>query len=216
MANLPVQSLEAQASEIEQLFNAHPDIEQQLAGPEDQDELEEAERWIAQLAEDAHEAAINTASSDIENELVGSINLDNDRRPLENVDLIPIGLSEYVATHQKNLDEARGPEERQQMAAQVLTGYLDPTMTQQYHISPPAEGQIASRDMAFSLDIDSVMASFQATDSWPFIMEAEVQLYAVGPFDRRQIGTSKFRIDPSDEQGANTPNWAYRVRLFHN
>lgn len=214
MAELPVQSLEAQASEIEQLFKAHPDIGLELDGPEDQDELDDAERWIAQLAEEAHEAAINTASSDIEHELAGSMDLDNDWRPPEEVELIPIELSEYVATHQENLDEASGLEEKQQVAAQILTGYLDPTMTQQYQINPPVEGQITSRDIAFSLDIDSVMASFQATDSWPFTMEAEVQLYAVGPFERRQIGTSKFRIDPSDEQGVNRLNWASRVRLL--
>jgi len=212
MANLPVQCLEAQAVEIRQMFGANPETQNKLE-PEDQEELEEAELWAAQLAAEAGEAAINAASSEIDLELTASLELDNDGGVPDEVDFVEIELLDYIKNSQELLDQAGTVEEKQTAAAEVLTGYFDSTMKTQYQLLPPGESRISAQDMAFSIDIDSVMASFQAIDPWPFELQAEVQLYAVGPFERRQIGTSKFRIDPSDQPGENNLNWGYRVSL---
>lgn len=193
-----------------------PSHQEDIADQEDvieQDGLEDAVNWAETQATLLQDAAIQRYEADIEDELTESLKLDPDEA-MQDLDAImfePISPLQYVTQYEDELDRANLSAYRQSIAGQILTGYTDPSRNTQHKICSFPEGEVEPADLIYSIDIDSVMATFQATDPWPFRPIHDVQIYPVGPYDRRHIGTSKFRMDPSDIPGSNQLDWERRV-----
>lgn len=176
-----------------------------------QDELDDVAHWAETEAALAHDRAIRLHEGDIEDELEESLQLDAEVQDPDEVMYEPISLGAYVLSYTEKLRQADLPANRQAVAAQILTGFTNASRDTLHKIGSFQEGEVAPRDLVYSIDIDSEMATFHATDPWPFRPTPDVQIYVVGPYDRRQVGTSKFRIDPSDRQEDNRLDWGLRV-----
>jgi hypothetical protein len=172
-----------------------------------QDALNQAE----QDAEAAAQAAIIAAEEDLEEELQAALRLDDTVQDSSEANKMPIGLLGYVNHQEEAFHRCNDQREEEAVAAQVLTGYIDSTREAMHAITGPPDREVSANELVFSVDIDSYWATFQAVDAWPFREQQEVQIYVVGPFHRRFIGTSKFRIDPSDQMGSNKLEWNERV-----
>jgi hypothetical protein len=180
----------------------------------DPESVEEATFFAERDASDAQTAALQRAASEIEEEYEHSLNLNDEVPNPEEIAIQPIGLNQYVELYEGALQRASSLREKQGVAAQILTGYVSESRNAQHQIRSFRGGTLLPLDLTYSIDIDSVMATFQATDPWPFQPRDDIQIWPVGPFDRRQVGTSKFRIDPSDRPGSEELRWGLRVSFF--
>jgi hypothetical protein len=197
-------------------------IDQEMADPEiatnqittvevepDEEDLAAAAHDADIEAETAAELAVRDASTQLDDELQDDINLGDDIIP-EEVIYTPIPIDEYVTKYETLLAQRGNTQEhRQTIAASILSGYADATRRRQDKLVVENDTELRLSHFVCSVDVDSVWATFQADDPFPFGMEEEFQIYPVGPFHMRQVGTSKFRVDPS-EQGNNN-NWSARV-----
>jgi hypothetical protein len=160
-------------------------------------------------AENAAHLAIREASTQLDDELQDDINLGDDLIPNE-VIYEDVSIDDYVTRYETLLAHPENTQEhRQAIAASILSGYADATRQIQDRLIVENDTQLRLSDLVASVDVDSVWATFQAGDPFPFGMEEEFQIYPVGPFHMRQIGTSKFRIDPAER--GNNNNWSARV-----
>jgi hypothetical protein len=199
---------EAEPTE-EQIQDAHMQTEEDAEPTEEQ--IQEAHIQVEEYAEAATQAAIIAAEEDLEEELQAGLRLDDTVQDSSETSKILIGLLGYVNQYDDEFGRCRDQRKEESIAAKVLTGYIDSTRETMHAISRPPEDEVSASELVFSVDIDSYWATFQAVDGWPFIGQQEVQVYAVGPFHRRFIGTSKFRIDPSDQMGSKNWDWKERV-----
>jgi hypothetical protein len=189
----------------------NPELDTEMEINPSPETVEEATFFAERDASDAHMAALERTASDIEEELQHSLNLNDELPAPGEISQKPITLTQYTVLYEQGLYRASNLREKQGVAAQILTGYVSESRNSQHYIRSFTEGTILPSDLIYSIDIDSVMASFQATDPWPFLPRDDIQVYVVGPFDKRQIGTSKFRIDPSDQPRSNEQRWEHRV-----
>jgi hypothetical protein len=189
-----------------------PRRQQQGNQPLTEEQQREACEFAEEQAAQAQADGVREASEDIEDELRESVSVDADEpEPAISIPLEPISLSHYTRFYQGKLTREVEPARRRGVAAELLSGYTDSTKTKQYGIKAFPQGYVTPQDCQYTIDVDSIMASFQPTDPFPFRQTANVQLYPIGRFDRRVVGTSKFTICPSDEQGVNNLSWNDRV-----
>jgi hypothetical protein len=161
---------------------------------------------------EAQNASIERASEEIEDEVQGLLDSDEESISDRIVELVQFDLPGYVSFYETQLRNANNsPARKETVAACILTGWMDERENKRAHVHIGDTHQMNIGEAVFSIDVDSIMASFQALDPFPFKNEDTFQMYPVGPFHRRQIGTSKFRID-SAEQGSNM-NWQSNVGL---
>jgi hypothetical protein len=200
-----------------------PCIEREMADPEivinqidrevepDGEDLAAATHDADIEAENAAQLAVRDASAQLDDELQEDVNLGDDLIPDE-VIYTDVLIDEYVTRYETLLARPGITEaQRHTIAASVLSGYADASHRNQDRLIVESDqtGLRLSR-LVCSVDVDSIWATFQAHDPFPFRMDEEFQIYPVGPFHMRQVGTSKFRVDPSER--GNNNNWSARVR----
>lgn len=198
-------------------------IEQEMTDPEiaadqtptraevepDEEDLAAATHSADIEAENAAQLAIRDASTQLDDELQSDIDLGGDIVPDE-VAYTDILIDDYVTKYETLLAQPGNTQEHKQtIAASILSGYTDATRQIQDRLLVDNVTDLRLSHFVCSVDVDSVWATFQADDPFPFGMEEEFQIYPVGPFHMRQIGTSKFRVDPSER--GNNNNWSARV-----
>jgi hypothetical protein len=181
-------------------------------GPLTEEQEREALGLAEQAAAQAQEDGVRSASEDIDNELRESVGADNEEpEPDISIHQERVSLSTYVKHYERKLIRDTLPERLRGVAAEILSGYTNSTKSTQFHINSFKKDSIGPQDCRYTVDVDSIMASFQPTDPFPFLQTANVQLYPIGRFDRRIVGTSKFTLCPSDEEGVNNLSWDDRV-----
>jgi len=179
----------------------------------DGDDLAAATHDADVEAENTTQLAIRDASAQLEDELEDNMDLGNDIIPHQ-VTYVDVTIDDYVARYETLLARP-GPGNTQQhkhaTAASILSGYVDASRLEQDRLIVQNDPDTELRLSHFvgSVDVDSVWATFQADDPFPFSTTEEFQIYPVGPFHMRQVGTSKFRVDPSEH--GNNNNWSARV-----
>jgi hypothetical protein len=181
----------------------------------DEETLENAvHRSIEEAIQHANEA-VRDASQDLEDEVSSMVDREGDIDMPDGLELESCDIEEYVSTGLDSLAHHRDQRptcHTQDAAASVLTGFVDREMRKRVRLTVEEEDRrFDLTTCSFNLDIDSAHCSFSLTDNWPFKSTERVQLWPVGPFSRRQIGTSKFRIDPSGE--GTELNWNQRVNI---
>ena len=165
-------------------------------------------RWAAAAAGLAEAASLEAAAIEIAREDAAKLAPDEATcsEPPTNED---IQLGDYVNFYEQ-IFPSSSPAHNYKISRSILTGLKPDAVNISHRIQDPPEHQLkAYRDLCFGLDIDSAWASFRAKDGWPFIDSCSVQIYAIGPWTRRAIGSSKFRIDPGD---GTCLDWRIRVR----
>lgn len=159
----------------------------------DTEELQEAMNLLETEALDAHEDAIQQASQLSRDEMENNNNAhatepDADASISEDID-----IEDYIAYYQ---DFQQLPEDMQdEVARNILTGHKNKAENLFHHITVVSndDRKVALRDVMFNIDIDSAHGSFTPDNEWIF-SHVDCEIWPIGPFHRRMVGTSKFGI----------------------
>ncbi|PVF90907.1 hypothetical protein CPB86DRAFT_803214 [Serendipita vermifera] len=183
--------------------------------PPDDDQLQEViHQYTVGAIEHADDAA-EQALDEIDDEVQQAYGLAEYPETTSSVDLRDCDIVDYVDDSILCLSNGiQSDDSLQAAAASVLTGYTDSTMRERMNLTVTSEERTCGpEDLTFNVDIDSIHASFLADDPWPFHSSQAIEMWPVGPYHRRQIGTSKFRIDPN--YPGNNLDWNARIPIHH-